>query len=405
MFSPQSLFKIRAIFNKEMKSLFRDRKALITIFLPVVLYPVMLILFLGIMNLIEGDTSKQIMALNVDQNISKDLLKILESDKTLKITSVTLSEEAIQSLDFQTTQGYLEVQGKATEAQKGTASQTYTLHYHSSYDSSVRLFRSVSDHYETFAENQKNNELKKLGISDAYANVLNIKIQEISGEKQGDARLISMALGLIVPFIIVLYGMLGTYTLSSDISAGEKERATLETIFSVPIKRAEIITGKLLSCVAVGLLSGGINLLALFPVLFAVTTQFPDIQIRISVGVFAFLFLMLIPVMILFSALFIAVGMASKTFQESQSYGSVLLVALMMPCYIAIIPDLEASTWVHLTPITNAMFLMREAFLGTYHLGTTLMVLAINMGVAALAVFVMSVLFSNDRIVFGGSKS
>lgn len=397
MFSPNSLFKIRAIFNKEMKSLFRDRKALITIFFPVVLYPVMLILFFGIMNLVQEDSNKQIISLNVDQNISQDFLAILEADENLKITKVTLSEEAIQSLDFQTVQGYLAV--------KGTSGQAYALHYHSNYDDSIRLLETVNEHYKTFTDNQKNLKLEELGILDAYTNVLKIETQEISGEEEGNGRLASMALGMIVPFIIILYGMLGTFTLSSDISAGEKERATLETIFSVPVKRAEIITGKLLSCVAIGLLSGGINLLALFPVLFAVTTQFPDIQVRISVGVFAFLFLMLIPVMILFSALFIALGMASRTFQESQSYGSVLLVALMMPCYIGIIPDLEASTWLYFTPITNAMFLMREAFLGTYHLGATLMVLGLNIGIAALAVWVMSALFSNDRIIFGGSQS
>ena len=209
-------------------------------------------------------------------------------------------------------------------------------------------------------------------------------------------------MGMVVPFLIMLYAIIGTYTLSADVSAGEKERETLETLFSLPVSRTEIVVGKLLACVAVGMLSGLINLMAIFPLLYGIAYQVPDLTVSLSPGLLAFLALMLLPVMILTSTLFTGMGLLARTYQEAQSYGSVLLMILMLPCYLLLIPDIELTIMTLLIPITNTLLVMREAFLGNYAPGWIAGVLVINLGVAALGIAVVNRWFQSDRVMFGG---
>ena len=387
--------KIIQIFKKEMLSFFRDKKALVTLFLPILIYPVFMIFLIGIMNVVESSNDQELLTLYVDESVSEQVIQFLDEDEMLELKRVTFDSEAIESIDYSEVEGYLSATGSDSLT-------NYTLNYHTSYDDSIRLFDEVETLFEDYAESQKLIKLESVNLADAYNEAVTIEHVDITGE--GDSRIVSMLLGMVLPFIIVLYGIVGTNILSSDLSAGEKERATLETIFSVPVKRYEIITGKLLACTSVGLISGGINILSMFPLIILLSNSFGDVDINISFGLLIFLMFQLVPIMIMCSALFIGIGMFARTYQESQSYASVALIALMGLTYIFLIPDLEASTFIYALPITNAMMLMKEAFLGSYPWIFILQVFLINMGIAVASVFFMNFVFKNDRVMFGGDS-
>jgi sodium transport system permease protein len=387
--------KINAIYKKEMLSLLRDKKALLTIFLPVLIYPVLLIMLFGAMNIVETSTQDLKLTFTVDIATSNDLLALMEKDERLVIELRddlnTLAFEG--TADFERTHAYL-----LRHDQNGI--EGYRLFYHSNYDDSMRLQRLASTLLSEYSKGRHQSLLLSYDLVDVYESIVQIAHEEVSGE--GDGRFISMIMGMIFPFLIVLYGIAGTNIISSDLSAGEKERATLETIFSVPIQRFEIITGKLFACSTVGILSGGINILALFPLIFALSMNFPDVNVTISLQLLAYLMLLLVPIMVLCSAVFIGIGMFAKTYQESQSYASIALIGLMALCYIFLIPDIEPNAVLYSVPITNALFLMREAFLGSYHFIETLQVLSVNTILSALCVWFMHSVFKYDWVIFGG---
>ncbi|MDP3387590.1 MAG: ABC transporter permease subunit, partial [Eubacteriales bacterium] len=232
--------------------------------------------------------------------------------------------------------------------------------------------------------------------------LVTIKSEELMGNR--DDRIISMMMGMFFPFLIMLYGITGTYTIASDLSAGEKERETLETIFSVPVKRFEIIMGKLLACVNVGIISGMVNIISMFPLLYAATVAIPDINISISVILLLTLIILIIPVLIMTSTFFIGLGLIAKTYQESQSYGSILLILFMVPTFVVMIPDLEITNWLLAIPIANALMLMKEAFLGEYSFVRMSVVILINLSVSGIGITIMNRLFKSDWVIFGGDK-
>lgn len=357
-------------------------------FLPILLYPVLMIFLVGIMSLVQSNTALETSSLYVHHDTPNEWLQVLRENERL---TLSVGSQIPTDFNFEETNAYLLPEGEG-----------FTLIYHSNNDKSQRAFSEVNRSYDTFLANRKSQFLAALNLKDAYNQVVTFEFEEISGE--GDSRFVSMLMGMLLPFLIVLYGIVGTNLLSSDLSAGEKERATLETIFSVPIKRFEIIMGKLFACTTVGMISGGINIFAMFPLVYALAANMPDLTIRFSFGLMVFLFIQLIPIMIMCSAIFIAIGMFAKTYQESQSYSSVALIVLMALSYVFLIPDLEASTMLYALPITNAMLLMREAILGAYPLGAIAQVLAINIGISGLSVLAMHFVFKSDWVIFGGEN-
>ena len=63
-------------------------------------------------------------------------------------------------------------------------------------------------------------------------------------------------LSKILPLIVVVMVMLGAFHPAIDITAGERERGTLETTLSAPIERAALMTGKVLAVATLAALTG-----------------------------------------------------------------------------------------------------------------------------------------------------
>lgn len=380
--------KIYMIFKKEMLALKRDKKALITLFMPILIYPILLIMFIGLSTVMQTNLENKDLNLYIDKSIKNDVLNILIRDENIN----TIRIESIDEIDFKDVGGFLkEVEGE------------YILEYHSGYEYSNQLYRRINKIFRDHNEEFKELKLEEYGIETEYNRILSIRTEDIGGESE--QRIIAMMMGILVPFIVILYGIVGTYTLASDLSAGEKERGTLETIFSMPIKRFEIIAGKLLACTTIGIISGSINILGIFPLVYVIASNIPDVNINISIITILYLMIQILPIMLLCSTIFIGLGLISKTYQESQSYGSFALIVLMLFTYIPMIPSLEGSLLIYSIPITNASILSREAFLGEYLILETIYAIFINLGISILLIGVMNKLFKSDKLIFGGESA
>ena len=384
--------KIRLICRKEMRTLFRDKKALLTIFLPILIYPVLLIFFFGFSALIQSNMSEKSSNIALSDNFPQQLVQKFEAESKINLMPALSGLSDLDSNDIDA----------SVVLTQDDLVENYVVYYNSTSDSSQQAANRIRVILNSYSETLRLDVLESVELDLDIVSLVSIEHIELKGET--DSRIFSMLLGMILPFIIMLYGITGVYTLSSDLSAGEKERETLETIFSVPVTRFEIIIGKLLACVNVGVISGMVNILAMFPLIFALATAIPDFSIDISLNLLLYLVLMLIPVMIMSSTFFIGLGLIAKTFQESQSYGSVLLIVLTAPTFIVMLPDVSINQTTLLIPVANALLLMKEAFLGNYNLIHSLIVLSIHLGLSLFGVILMNRLFKSDWVIFGGDS-
>ncbi|SET74006.1 ABC-type Na+ efflux pump, permease component [Natronincola peptidivorans] len=392
-----SFQKINLIWHKEMKSLFRDKKALITIFLPILIYPIIMIFFMGFSMMVQSNLEGNMSAVAIEDTVNEGFVKILQEDERIEILPLS-------SIDFIEDINEGNIDAAITMTLDNNV-ESYEVHYNSTIDGSDRAFYRVRSSFRLYEEQAKEDRLMHVDIDERINDIVAIEMVEISDAGDtSDDRMIAMVLGMLVPFILLIYSIIGSYTISSDLSAGEKERETLETIFSVPIKRFEIITGKLLAGVTVGMISGFVNIASLFPLLYVILNAISDLNISLSFQLLVFLFIMLLPVMIMTSAFLIGLGLFAKTYQEAQSYGSVLLIAFMFPCYLGLIPDIELTSLTLFIPITNSLLVMKEAFLGDYHLFNIGIILLVNMSISAIAIIIMNKLFQSDWVIFRSEK-
>ena len=122
-------------------------------------------------------------------------------------------------------------------------------------------------------------------------------------------------------FIIMAITVSATYP-ATDTTAGERERGTLETLLTFPIKSRDIIVGKFLGVSISSIVTGVISLiLAIISLIISqdMFTIYEGIDIMYSFASIVFALIIIIAYSFFISGLCIAIASTSKTFKEAQS--------------------------------------------------------------------------------------
>ena len=180
-------------------------------------------------------------------------------------------------------------------------------------------------------------------------------------------------------FIIMAITVSATYP-STDTTAGEKERGTLETLLTFPIKAKDIILGKFLgvsiSSVITGVISLVLAMVALaiaqnmFTIYEGINIMYEPMTIVVAIAIiFAYSFFV--------SGLCIAIASTSKTFKEAQSALTPLTFISFFPGMIAFMTDIASSPLLSMVPFLNYTMLFTDIIKGKVdYLNISLMLLS-----------------------------
>jgi len=122
-----------------------------------------------------------------------------------------------------------------------------------------------------------------------------------------------------------------------DMTAGEKERGTMQTLLCAPIDSLEIIAGKFLAVWGISTMATLINLGSL-AVTFTSIKMIPGVTMTVNPVSALLAFVLLMPVSMMVSALFVAVGAFAKDFKEGQAYLTPILMLLIFPLVATMLP-------------------------------------------------------------------
>lgn len=163
-------------------------------------------------------------------------------------------------------------------------------------------------------------------------------------------------------FIIMAITVSSTYP-ATDATAGEKERGTLETLLTFPIKSRDIIVGKFLGVSLSSIITGVISLTLTIVSLLAANHMFKiyeDVNLMLSPESMIFAFLVIIAYSLLISGLCIAIASNSKTFKEAQSALTPLTFLSFFPSFVAFMIDLKTTTLLSFVPFLNFTLLFTD---------------------------------------------
>lgn len=218
------------------------------------------------------------------------------------------------------------------------------------------------------------------------------------------------AVGGIVPYFIIILCFTGAMYPAMDLTAGEKERGTMETLLCSPVARRDLVLGKFLMVLTSSLAAMVLSTTSMI-VSFTIIGPLLGRSARASAGgepAFASIdpagvlgvIGMVLPVAILFSALLFAVSLFAKSFKEAQSYVGPMVIVIILPAVVGMLPGIDLNARLALVPILNLSLACREMLSGVWHWGY----LAIIFGSTSLYAFIALAwavrMFNREDVIF-----
>lgn len=174
----------------------------------------------------------------------------------------------------------------------------------------------------------------------------------------------------MIPLLLVLLAASGAFYPALDLIAGERERGTLETLLSLPVKRREIFLGKLLVACAAAAAAVILNLLSLAASVALLGAQIPaqatsgvDVAGMFAVGGGTLLLcvVVLLPLTVTLAAIALAITGLASSAKEAQNYLTPLLLVVLVAAAVAAIPGTAPNMALDLVPITGVVLALKES--------------------------------------------
>jgi sodium transport system permease protein len=206
----------------------------------------------------------------------------------------------------------------------------------------------------------------------------------------------------MIPFITLIVCVTGCTAMAIDVSAGERERGSLEPLLLNPLERLSLVTGKWL---AVALYGIGVVALTLFG--YALALQFmPLFKLQSVVVITPLQFLGFGVTMLSFApamgALQMLIATYGRTYKEAQTYVSYLITVVSMVPMITIFGQLKDGFWQLFVPMLGQLMVITRILRGdAVDLAHYAVPLAVNAFLCLLAVAMIAKLLKREDIIFG----
>jgi sodium transport system permease protein len=161
-----------------------------------------------------------------------------------------------------------------------------------------------------------------------------------------------------LPFLLVMWTMAGAVHPAIDLTAGEKERGTMETLLISPAGRTEIVAGKFLAVFVFSYLSALWNLLwmATGAILLGMFLPSPILSFA-GLGWAA---LLAAPLAALFSSLALGLGAFARSSKEGQYYLLPLMVLTLPLSMFALTPGLKLTPALSAVPVAGLTLILQN---------------------------------------------
>ena len=151
-----------------------------------------------------------------------------------------------------------------------------------------------------------------------------------------------------LPYLLILSAFLGGAYLVIDITAGERERQSLEPLLATPVSRSAIMSGKILAACLFGMLG-----LALIVIAFKLSFAFAPASMQlvtVSARMMLELLLVLLPMVLIGTTLLTLISASVKSVKEAQSYMSVLMLLPIIPTIVLLVNPVKNELWQFAVP-------------------------------------------------------
>ena len=333
------------VFLKEVRENLRDRRTLISAFLTgPLLGPVLFVMLLNVTLSRELDKAEKPLPVPViGAEYAPNLVDALKAGGVVPGPAVADPAQAVRKQDADVVLRIAPNYGKAWR--KGEPVQVELFYDSSQRDANTSVER-VTQLVESYAKQQGAMRLVARGLSPSTAWPL-----QVAKRDQATPQSRAVLMFAMLPYFFVITVFMGGMYLAIDLTAGERERQSLEPLFANPVARWKILCGKL---AAISVFSTASLLITL--VAFAVVGQFipaEKIGMELDLGLhFALhVLVLMLPLVLLLSALQSMVAAFAKSYREAQTYLSLLMLVPIIPSALLSFMPIKAQAWMYAIPL------------------------------------------------------
>ncbi len=398
-----ALGTIGLLLRKELTDSLRDRRTLtMMLLLPALLYPGTMLLVGSVMAAGKARLATEALTLAV---ASDDAEKFLGSQPQPPHTSWKrmARTEGERALKEKEVWAVVDAPVGSFDAVPRGEQASVTVLYTKRYDRSVEAFERIRKILELTAKNALEVRLGTAGLPAQFANPVRIEPLDIDFQQDLGPLIASRML----PIILVMMLFMGALYPAIDVTAGEKERGTLETLLVAPVRPIEVMAAKYLTVAAITSLATCANLAAMAGT-FAFGLKVDgglNTTLHFTAGQVLTMLACLIPAAFMVSGVTLAIASLARNFKEAQSLLTPVTLVGTLPGLLALMPGVELNALTAAVPLLNVALMVKAVVLGAahpLHVGITIA----SIGVCSAGTLKLAAnAFVSEALRFGGTES
>jgi sodium transport system permease protein len=356
--------RIRTIAKKELVEFIRDWRTIVAILvIPLLMFPLLFILFPLLLESEAAELESLEVQVMVQTNDLPEDLYLALNQSALNITYMPLLDvEHLSSpgLDVEplrngSTDVILRMRTNGTIVE-------FALLYMSTSEQSLEARSRAFEVLAAWEDNETLQRISEAGLDpDETLDPLRWSGDVAQSDVATQGEQAGMALSLFIPLVLAVWTFSSAIQPSIDMTAGERERGTLEALFALPCSRMELLMGKWL---AVATITGAGVMLQIAGLLFAIgylassnILSLPEIS---ALGlVLLVLAILLFAVMVV--AIELALAMRSHSVKEAGSILGPAVLVILFPALFTQVINLDGieAYWFAI-PVVNVLLALRE---------------------------------------------
>lgn len=371
--------------KKELKLIIRDKKSLLMMAITPLFIPIFVILMSYVYEELTVNTKEKIYEVGVNYNLSEEEKELSNKEvKYIKYNDKTELEKAYKNNKII---AYIIKEENNyniytnTQSEDGSIITTYIMSYLENYNNYLGQSYLVNNNID---------------INKVYNNI-SYNVNEIKGESIFGNQIILMA----ITFTIMSITLSSIYT-STDTTAGEKERGTLETILTFPIKRKDLVLGKYLAISISGLITMIIGIILSIISLYYVKNNFSiyeNVIFNINIKTIALTSIILLTYTFFISGVCITIASFTKTFKEAQSSLTPISLITCVPMFLEIL-NINITNGLSFIPIINHTIMVDNILTGTINISNILITIISSIIYIILLLIFINKMYKSERILF-----
>ncbi len=348
--------RVLAVARKELLDTFRDRRTMLVTMLPALIAGPIILLLMFSLIANQIDKVRELKLPTVGKERAPALVAFLERQQVTLTIAPDDYEAKIRGGDVNVV---LVVDDKYESDVADGKAGTIRLIYDRSRDRARAAILEVESLLHAYNRQWGSQRLLLRGVAPTVGNPLNIESVDLATPQQS---------GAIMLFFIAYYGLfaaiMGGMAIALDVTAGERERMSLEPLLMTPAKAWELVTGKWLAVVAFNAAVVIITLTGYYLTLRFAPLPAVGVPFLFSARELAWFLVVLVPLIALLPAVMLFMGARSRTFKEAQASVSLVIFVVSIIPIVQLVQQKKDPDWIAWVPVSGQFSLLGQVLRG-----------------------------------------